>query len=95
MIITKNTIPEEDEFYEYLYYIARIQRRFVGTKIQWFKTQYPLHRLIMEEQDNANGIHVFNRFEEEVFVECLQCHSRLVDIPCDALHALATPTIQE
>ena len=27
MIIEKNTVPEEDEFYEYPYYIARIQRR--------------------------------------------------------------------
>ena len=29
MIIEKNTTPEEDEFYEYPYYIARIQRRFI------------------------------------------------------------------
>ena len=32
MIIEKNTIPEEDEFYEYPYYISRIQRRFINTK---------------------------------------------------------------
>ena len=32
MIIEKNTAPEEDEFYEYLYYTARIQRRFINTK---------------------------------------------------------------
>ena len=32
MIIEKNTAPEEDEFYEYPYYIARIQRRFISTK---------------------------------------------------------------
>ena len=32
MIIEKNTAPEEDEFYEHLYYIARIQRRFITTK---------------------------------------------------------------
>ena len=32
MIIEKNTAPEGDEFYEYLYYIARIQRRFINTK---------------------------------------------------------------
>ena len=38
MIIEKNTTPEEDEIYEYPYYIARIRRRFIGTKIQWFKT---------------------------------------------------------
>ena len=32
MIIEKNTTPEEDEFYEYPYYIARIQRRFINIK---------------------------------------------------------------
>ena len=47
----------------------------------------------MKEQDNANGIHAFNRFEEEVFVEHFQCHFRFVDIPRDAFYALATPAI--
>ena len=32
MIIEKNTTLEEYEFYEYPYYIARIQRRFINTK---------------------------------------------------------------
>ena len=32
MIIENNTTPEEDEFYEYPYYITRIQRWFVATK---------------------------------------------------------------
>ena len=32
MIIEKNTTPEEDEFYEHRYYIARIQQRFITTK---------------------------------------------------------------
>ena len=31
MIIEKNTAPGEDEFYEYPYYIARIQRWFINT----------------------------------------------------------------
>ena len=86
MIIEKNTAPEEDEFYEYAYYIVRIQRRFISTKIRWFKVQYPHH---------SNGIHAFNRFEEKGYVERFQCHFRLVDIPRDVLYALATPAIQE
>ena len=49
----------------------------------------------MEELDNANGVHAFNRFEEEGFVEHFQCHFRLVDIPHDAFYALATPATQE
>ena len=95
MIIEKNTAPEEDEFYEYPYYIARIQRRFINTRKRWFKAQYPNHRFIMDELDNPNGIHAFNRFEEEGFVERFQCYFRLVDIPRDAFYALATPAIQE
>ena len=39
-------------------------------KKRWFKAQYPHHRFIMEESDNANSIHAFNRFEEKEFVEC-------------------------
>ena len=91
MIIEKNTTPEEDEFYEFPYYIARIQRRFIKTKRRWFKAQYPHHRFIMKELDNANGIHAFNRLEEKGYVERFQCHFRLVDIPRDALYALAMP----
>ena len=94
MIIEKNTAPEGDEFYEYPYYITKIQRRFVSTKRRWFKAQYPHHRFIMEGRDNANGIHVFNRSEEEVYIERFQCHFRLVDYLCDALYALAKPAIQ-
>ena len=95
MIIEKNTAPEEDEFYEYPFYTARIQRRSITTKNRWLKAQYPHHRFIIEEVDNANSIHAFNRFEEKGCVERFQCHFRLVDIPHDVLYALATPSIQE
>ena len=101
MIIEKNTPPppthllEEHEFYQYSYYTARIQRRFINTKRRWFKAQYPHHRFIMEELDNANSIHAFNRFEEKGHVERFQCHLRLADIPHYALYALATPAIQK
>ena len=69
MIIEKNTAPEEDEIYENPYYIARIQQRFFSTKRRWFREQYPHHRFIIEELDNANSIHAFNRFEEEGHVQ--------------------------
>ena len=65
MIIEKKAALEEDEFYEYPYYIARIQRRFINTKRRWFKAQYPHHRFIIEELDKANSIHAFNRFEKK------------------------------
>ena len=95
MTIEKNTTPEEDEFYEYPYYIARIQRRFITTKKRWFKAQYPHHRFIMEELDSTNSIHAFNRFEEKGYVERFQCHFRLVNTPRDVFYALATPAIQK
>ena len=94
MIIEKNTTPEEDEFYGYSYYVARIQRRFINIK-RWFKAQYPNHSPVMEELDNANGVHSFNRFEEEGFVEHFQCYFRLVHIPRNAFYALATSATQE
>ena len=68
MIIEKNTAPKEDEFYEYPYYIARIQQCFINTKRRWFKSQYPHHRFIMEKLDKANSIHAFNRLQEKGYV---------------------------
>ena len=68
MSIEKNTAPEEDEFYEYPYYIAIIQWRFLNTKKRWFKAQYLHHRFIIEELDNANSIYAFNRFEKNEYV---------------------------
>ena len=65
MIIEKNTAPEEDEFYEYLHDIAGIKGRFITTKKRWFKAQYPHHRFIIEEVNNANSIHPFNTLDEK------------------------------
>ena len=95
MIIEKNNVSEEDELYEYPYYIARIQRSLITTKKRWFKAQYPHHRFIIEEVDNANSIHPFNTLDEKGYLERFQCHFRLVDIPLDVFYALATPAIQE
>ena len=95
MIIEKNTAPEEDEFYEYPYYIARIQRRFISTKRRLFSAQYPHHRPIIEDLSNPNSILAFNRFEEKGYVEHFQYHFSFVDIPHNTLYALATPAIQE
>ena len=60
-------------------------------KRRWFSAQYWHHRFIIEEMDNANSIHAFNRFEEEGYLERFQCHFRLVDLPRDTLYALVTP----
>ena len=95
MIIEKNTISAGDEFYEYTYYITRIQRRFIATKGLSFRAQYLYHRFIVEEQDNANSIHAYYLFEEEDHVELFQCHFKLADLAPDAFHVLGIPAIQE
>ena len=95
MIVEKNTAPEKDEFYEYPYYIARNTTTVYYHKKPWLKEKYPHHRFIMEELDNANSTHGFNRFEEEGYVKRFQCHFRLLHIPRDVLYVLATPAIQE
>ena len=94
MIIEKNTTPEEDEFYGYPYYIARIQRRFISTKNDGLKHNKH-HIFIIGELDNANSIHAFYRLKEKGYVERFQCHFRLVNIPRDVLHVLVTPDTQE
>ena len=86
---------QEREFHKNPYYIARIQRRFITTKRRWFRAQYPHHRFILEDLDNANSIHAFNQFEEEGHVERFQYHFSLVDLARDALYALGTPTNQD
>ena len=48
----------------------------------------------MEELDNANGIHAFNRFEGGGFVERFQCHFTLAYISHDAFYVLASPATQ-
>ena len=52
----------------------RIQAHFISTKRRWFRSQYPHHRFIVVELDNAKSIHAFNRFEEEPNLEHFQCH---------------------
>ena len=96
VIIQKNTANEKDEFYEYPYYIARIQQRFITTKKNdELRHNIQHHMFIIEELDNANSIHAFNRFEEKGYVERFQCHFRLADTPRDVFYALATSAIQE
>ena len=66
----------------------RIQRLFITRKRHWFTEQYSHHRLIVEELDKANSIHVFRQFEEEGRVECFLSHSRPVDLEHNALQGL-------
>ena len=95
MIIEKNTILDEAEFHEYPYYIATIKRLYITTIRQWFRVHYPNHRFLVEELDNANSIHAFNRFQKECHVERAQYRFGLFDLVRDVLYALGTPETQD
>ena len=57
IIIQKNNIPKENDFYEY---IVMIQIWFIAAKLLWFRAQCPYHRYIVEKLHNANSIVSFN-----------------------------------
>ena len=95
IIVWKHTTPANDKYHNLPYYVTKIQRRKRYVKLRWFRAQYPHHRFKIEELDNANIIHAFNRFEEEGHVQRFQCHFRLADLACDVLYGLATPTIHD
>ena len=93
MIFRKHTtVDENDEHFENPYYCARIQRRMISTKRRWFHGKFPRGEEIVII-DNPNGIHAFNRFEEEGHVERYKCHFRLVDLTRDDLYDMGVPAI--
>ena len=68
IIVRKHTTPENDKYHNFLYYISRIQRRKRYVKLRWLEQHFPDHEVV-DEIDNPNSIHAFNRFEEEGHVE--------------------------
>jgi len=92
MIVRKHTCQQDDSRFEYPYYCARIQRRAIPTKRRWILEQFPRSEEIVVI-DNPNGVHAFNRFEEEEHVERYKCHFRLVDLTREDLYSLGVPAI--
>ena len=93
VIFRKHTTDEDDEHFEYPYYISRIQRRAISIKRRWLLDQF----LDSEEIvviDNSNSVHAFNRLEEEGHVERYGCHFKLVDLTREDLYDLGVPAIQ-
>ena len=93
VIFRKHTTDEDDEHFEYPYYISRIQRRAISIKRRWLLDQF----LDSEEIvviDNPNSVHAFNRLEEEGHVERYGCHFKLVDLTREDLYDLGVPAIQ-
>ena len=58
MLIEKKTTPEEEEFYEYPYYIARIQTVYYHKKMMVWSTVST--RFKVEELEYTNSILAFN-----------------------------------
>ena len=94
MIFRKHTTDEDDAHFEYPYYISRIQRRAIATKRRWVLEQFSSREEIVII-DNPNGIHAFNRLEEEGHLERYKCHFKLVDLTREDLYDMGVPAIEE
>ena len=81
-----------DKFRDLPYYVSRIQRRKRYVKLRWFDRHFPDHEIIAEI-DNRNGIHAFNRFEEEGHAEQKYNHFRLIDLTPEDLYTMGVPAI--
>ena len=94
MIIRKHSTEGEDDLFDYPYYVARIQRRIIPTKRRWCLEKFPSSEEIVII-DNPNGVHAFNRFEEDGHVERFKCHFELLDLTRDDLYDLRVPAIED
>ena len=94
MIFRKHTTDEDDAHSEYPYYISRIQRRAITTKRRWVGEQF-FNREEIVIIDNPNGIHAFNRLEEEGHLERYKCHFKLIDLTREDLYDMGVPAIEE
>ena len=92
IIVQKHTRPANDKYHDLLYYIVRIQRHKRYVKLRWFDRHFPDHEIIVEI-DNPNGIHAFNRFEEEGHAERRYNHLRLIDLKREELYVMGVHAI--
>ena len=94
IITRKHTWENNDDHFEYPYYISRIQRRTLPSKRRWLREKFPDSEEIVAI-DNPNSIHKFNRFEEEEHVERYGCHFKLIDLTRQDLYDMGVPAIEE
>ena len=93
LIVRKHTTHTDDNHFEYPYYISRIQRRLIPAKRRWLQEKFPRSEEIVVI-DNPNGVHAFNRFEEEKHVERYGCHFRLIDLTREDLYNIGVPAVE-
>ena len=92
IIVRKHTRPANDKYHDLPYYIARIQRHKRYVKLRWFDRHFTDHEIIVTI-DNPNGIHAFNRFEEEGHAERRYNHLRLIDLKREELYVMGVHAI--
>ena len=91
MIVRKHTTEAEDRhFFNFPYYIARIQRRNLATKRRCILKKFPNSEEIVVI-NNPNSIHAFNRLEEQGHINRYKCHFRLVDLTREDLYDMGIP----
>ena len=90
IITRKHTCENNDDHFEYPYYISRIQKRAISTKRRWLSDKFPDSEEIVAI-DNPNSIYRFNRLEEEEHVERYGCHFKLVDLTREDLYEMGIP----
>ena len=93
IITRKHTCENNDDHFEYPYYISRIKKRAISTKRRWLSDKFPDSEEIVAI-DNPNSIYRFNRLEEEEHVERYGCHFKLVDLTRD-LYEMGIPAAIE
>ena len=92
IIVRKHTRPANDKYHDLPYYIARIQRHKRYVKLRWFDRHFTDHEIIVTI-GNPNGIHAFNRFEEEGHAERRYNHLRLIDLKREELYVMGVHAI--
>ena len=92
IIVRKHARPANDKYHVLPYYIARIQRHKRYVKLRWFDRHFTDHEIIVTI-DNPNGIHAFNRFEEEGHAERRYNHLRLIDLKREELYVMGVHAI--
>lgn len=95
-IVPNNISKDNDEHFDYPYYIACIQRHGITTKRWSLQEKCSKSKEIAGiVTDNSSSIHAFNRFGLEGNVEWFQCHLRSISLTGDDPYDIGVPAIIE
>ena len=89
----KHISKDNDEQFDYPYYIMRIKSRAITTKKQWLQEKFPKSKGTVAI-DKPNSVHAIHCSEKEDHVERYKCHFKLIDLTRDDLYDLRIPGIE-